>query len=122
MSFEPHDFDYYDGSDIELPIHPKKPRLASNPTPDDYRTYANELDVYESDMVKFKTELQSRRAAKKDRLCELKTKLASHYDLTPAKLEVLFDAAMEYSGGEGAYSIYVCFDRYYNIAVAFAEA
>ena len=54
-----YDFDYYSGKDIEYPTRPKKPVLPSKPTPNDYRTYADQIEIYDTEKAEYNEEVMN---------------------------------------------------------------
>ena len=114
------DFDYYGGNDLNYPNKPAKPRLSANPTADEARRYADELEAYEIKLAKYRDRYEDYTRSLNGRLFELKTRLRDHYAITDDQMHLLWGRAWEDGHAEGLPLVADIFDNLYELASQFA--
>jgi hypothetical protein len=116
-----YDFDYYSGRDLHYPSMPKRPKLSSVATSEEARKYANQLEVYETQMKESRQQRDEYTRSLNGRLFELKTRLRDDYDITDDQMHLLWGKAFEDGHGEGLRRVVEIFDDLYIFAGTFAE-
>jgi hypothetical protein len=115
-----YDFDYYSGRDLHYPALPKRPKLSSVATSEEARKYANQLEVYETQMKESRQQRDEYTRSLNGRLFELKTRLRDDYDITEAQMHLLWGKAYEDGHSEGLRRVVDIFEELYEIASQFA--
>ena len=115
-----YDFDYYSGSDLHYPSMPKRPKLSSVATSEEARKYANQLEVYETQMKESRQQRDDYTRNLNGRLFELKTRLRDDYDITEAQMHLLWGKAYEDGHSEGLRRVVDIFEELYEIASQFS--
>jgi hypothetical protein len=116
-----YDFDYYTGNDLIWPKRPIKPTLIGrNPSPTELRVYADDLEVYQAEMVGYNEDLSFYKQTLNIRRLELQTKLRNDYDITESQMFILWNKAYEDGHSEGLNRVVALFDEYYDLASEFA--
>lgn len=112
-------FDYYSGKDIEYPTRPKKPVLPVNPTPDELRTYADQLEVYDALKMEYNEKVSDYHSKVNERLDKFQQVLMVDYDLLKPQVDVIWGYAWEEGHSAGLQEVYNYFDTYYEMILAF---
>lgn len=112
---------YYSGADLVCPEKPNKPSLGRNPTPDQARAYADDLEEYERELKRYKDDMSAYRVSKQLRMSALKTELKWDYDINDSQVSLLWDRAWDQCHSEGLHSVLESFDELYEMASAFVE-
>lgn len=115
-----YNIQYYSGADLICPEKPKKPTIGRNPTPDQARAYADELEEYERSMKRYKDDISDYRLEKQRRLSELKAELCEDYDIADAQTNLLWERAWDQCHSDGLHSVLDLFDELFGLASAFA--
>lgn len=116
-----YDLDYYGGRDLVYPKTPIKPRLDPKANSDAALTYAQDLAVYEKEMVTYRELTGEYCRLSNQRLDELRDRLRDDYDLTQAQFDLLWHKAWEDGHASGLHEVLYHFEDLYELAAKFAE-
>lgn len=114
-----YNFDYYSGKDIQYPTRPKKPVLPTNPTPDELRAYADQLEVYDALKMEYNEKVSDYHSKVNERLDKFQQVLMVDYNLLKPQVDVIWGYAWEEGHSAGLQEVYNYFDTYYEMILAF---
>ena len=114
-----YDFDYYSGKDIHYPKRLKKPVLPAKPTPEDYRAYADQLEIYDAEKSDYNEKVSDYHSKVNERLDKFRQVLMIDYDLLKPQVDVIWGYAWEEGHSAGLQDVYNYFDDYYEMIMAF---
>ena len=114
-----YNFDYYSGKDIQYPTRPKKPVLPTNPTPDELRAYADQLEIYDALKMEYNGNCSDYSLKMSDRLAEFKQALMVDYDLLKPQVDVIWGYAYDSGHSAGLQEVYNYFNTYYEMIITF---
>lgn len=112
-------FDYYSGKDIQYPTRPKKPVLTSKPTPDDYRAYADQIEIYDAEKSEYNEKVSDYHSKVNERLDKFQQVLMVDYNLLKPQLDVIWGYAWEEGHSAGLQEVYNYFNTYYEMIITF---
>ena len=115
-----YDLDYFNGRDLIYPASPKKPLLVKDATAAQVREYADQLEVYEAEMVKYRGHREWYNTETNRRLQELRDRVRDDYDITQAQFDLLWNRAWEDGHSSGLHEVLSHFDDLYELATKFA--
>ena len=114
-----YNFDYYSGKDIQYPTRPKKPVLPTNPTPDELRAYADQLEIYDALKMEYNEKVSDYHSKVNERLDKFQQVLMVDYNLLKPQVDVIWGYAWEEGHSAGLQEVYNYFDTYYEMILAF---
>ena len=117
-----YDYAYYSGEDLVWPVKPNKPFLRTAPNAADCRKYADELDVYCSDMTEYHKDYEEMLQEVIRRQKEFSIAIRYDYALSKEQFFVLWEQAKYYAKSEDLKIIGEEIDRLYNFMVRYISA
>lgn len=82
-------YEYYDGLDLVAPVKPKKPRLGLNPTAQQARDYAEDLENYQKAEKVFRDERSKYYSLRQLRYDEFKEYLQKTGQVSPTVFKIV---------------------------------